>query len=72
MKGGGIMIRTDVLRGKIAEKGYSQADIAKKLRIAPMTFYRKMEKGVFGSDEIETMIEILDIKDPVSIFFASK
>lgn len=66
------MIRTDVLRGKIAENGYSQADIAKKLGIAPMTFYRKMEKGVFGSDEIEMMIKILAIKDPISIFFARK
>ena len=29
-----------------------------------------MKKGVFGSDEIEQMIQILKIKDPMSIFFA--
>ena len=64
------MIRTDKLRGKIAEKGYSQADVAKEIGITPKTFYDKMKNGVFGSDEIETMIELLDIEDPVSIFFA--
>lgn len=64
------MIRTDKLRGKIAEKGYSQADVAKEIGITPKTFYDKMKNGVFGSDEIEIMIELLDIEDPVSIFFA--
>ncbi len=64
------MIRTDKLRGKIAEKGYSQADVAKEIGITPKTFYDKMKNGVFGSDEIETMIKLLDIEDPVSIFFA--
>ena len=28
-----------------------------------------MKKGVFDSDEIEIMIEILHIEDPVKIFF---
>ena len=33
---------------------------------------RIAEKGVFGSDEIECMIDELDIKDPAKIFFAKK
>ena len=64
------MIRTDKLRGIIAEKGLSQTDVAKEIGITPKTFYEKMKIGVFGSDEIETMIALLDIKDPASIFFA--
>ena len=46
------MIKTKKLKGVIVESGYSQADIAKELGIAPKTFYSKMKKGVFGSDEI--------------------
>ena len=47
------MIDTNLLKGKIAEKGKSQSDIAKAIGIAPKTFYDKMNKGIFGSDEIE-------------------
>lgn len=66
------MIKTDKLRGIIVERGLTQKDIAKYLNIAPKTFYEKMSKGVFGSDEIQIMIEKLDIDDPVSIFFAER
>ena len=66
------MIRTDKLRGKIVENGYSQIDVAKKIGITPKTFYEKMKNGVFGSDEIQIMIEMLHIEDPVSIFFAEE
>ena len=64
------MIRTDKLKGIIVENGYSQNDVAKAIGITPKTFYDKMKKGVFGSDEIQTMIDLLHIEDPVSIFFA--
>lgn len=64
------MIRTDKLKGIIVENGYSQNDVAKAIGITPKTFYDKMKKGVFGSDEIQTMIDMLHIEDPVSIFFA--
>lgn len=66
------MIKVDKLRGIIAERGLSQADVAKNIGIAPKTFYEKMKLGVFGSDEIETMIDLLHIDDPVSIFFAKE
>ena len=64
------MIKTDKLRGIISERGYSQAKVAERIGITPKTFYEKMAKGVFGSDEIEIMIELLHIKNPAEIFFA--
>lgn len=64
------MIKTDKLRGIISEQGYSQAKVAERIGITPKTFYEKMAKGVFGSDEIEIMIELLHIKNPAEIFFA--
>ena len=66
------MIKTDELRGLIAKNGYSQTDIAKKIGITPKTFYEKMKNGVFGSDEIEVMINVLQIEDPAAIFFAKQ
>ena len=70
--GGDNVIRTDELRGAIAKRGLSQAKIARAIGITENTFYRKMKKGVFGSDEIEIMIDLLQIDDPASIFFATK
>lgn len=66
------MIRTDELRGEISKAGFSQAKLAREIGITPKTFYEKMKIGVFGSDEIEKMIELLKIKDPMKIFFANK
>ena len=62
------MIRTDRLAGRIVEKGYSQTDMAKAIGVTPKTFYAKMKAGVFGSDEIEIMIDKLQIEDPLTIF----
>ena len=66
------MIRTDELKGVIAKNGYSQSDVAGMIGVTPKTFYEKMKIGVFGSDEIQIMIEKLHINDPISIFFATE
>lgn len=62
------MVDVAELRGIIAKKGKSQTEVAKYIGISPKTFYLKMQKQVFGSDEIEKMIDLLDITD-TSIFF---
>lgn len=66
------MIKTDKLRGIIAERGFSQKEVARMIGITPKTFYEKMKIGVFGSDEIQIMIDKLQISDPAGIFFAVK
>lgn len=66
------MIQTDELRGIIAKRRMSQAEVANVIGISPKTFYNKMKKGVFGSDEIETMITYLKIDNAMEIFFAQK
>lgn len=66
------MIKTDELRGIIAKNKLSQSDVAAKIGVTPKTFYEKMKNGVFGSDEIQIMIDELHIDDPVSIFFAKE
>lgn len=66
------MIKVDKLRGVIAEKGFSQSEVAKMIGITPKTFYGKMKNGVFGSDEIQIMIDNLAIEEPMKIFFANE
>ena len=66
------MIDTNALRGAIAAKGLTQQTVAQQLGMSPKTFYSKMKRGVFGSDEMEMMIKLLSIENPTAIFFAEK
>lgn len=66
------MIKTNELKGLIVQNGLSQSDMATKIGITPKTFYEKMKIGVFGSDEIQVMIDVLHIEDPAAIFFAKE
>ena len=66
------LIKTDELRGIIAKNGLSQRRVAKHLGMTEKTFYTKMSKGVFGSDDIEKMVDLLQIENPGDIFFAKK
>lgn len=64
------MININALKSEIVKNGLTQEKLAKIIGITPKTFYRKMKIGVFGSDEIEKMIDVLKIDNPVPIFFA--
>ena len=66
------MIAVDKLRGSIAERGMSQRQVAKCLGMNEKTFYAKMQKGVFGTDEVEKMVSLLSIQDPIEFFLARK
>ena len=64
------MVDANKLRGCIVANGKTQEEVARSIGITPKTFSMKMKKRVFGSDEIEKMIDLLGITDPMSIFFA--
>ncbi len=66
------MIDTNKLRGKIAENGFSQREIAEIIGVTPKTFYDKMKRGIFDSDEMYKMVELLNIEEPAEIFFAKE
>lgn len=70
--GGDGLIKTNELKGIIAKNGFSQSDVASMIGITPKTFYEKMKNGVFGSDEIQIMIDELNIENPIAIFFAEE
>ena len=64
------MVDTNRLKGLIVQNQKTQEDVARYIGITPKTFYLKMKKGVFGTDEVEKIIEYLNIDDPTPIFFA--
>lgn len=63
------MITTNEIKGLIRARGMTQAEVAEKMGINPVTLSRKLSKGVLNSDEIEVLIEVLEINNPASIFF---
>ena len=66
------MVNVKKLRGKMAEKGRPGIDMARVIKKTPKTFYEKMKKGVFDSDEITAIVEDLAIENPIEIFFAEE
>lgn len=65
-------MNTNKLRGIITEQGLTQEKVAIAIGITPKTFYAKMKKGVFGTDEVMKMVDLLNIRDPASIFLVEK
>lgn len=65
-------MQKEELQGIIVSKGKTQGDVAKYLGMSEKTFSIKIKNGVFGSDEIDKMIDYLEIKDPMWIFFDRK
>lgn len=63
------MINANLLRGKIAEAGLTQREVAQEIGMSEKTFSLKMKSGKFGLDEAQAMISLLSINDPNPIFF---
>lgn len=63
------MVNVAELRAELARKQLTQKELAKRIGISEQTLSRRMKTKVFGSDEIEKIIRVLDVKDPISIFF---
>ena len=64
------MVNTKEIKACMVRKELTQREVAEKLNMSEKTFYLRMKNGVFGSDEIEILIELLGIDDPMSVFFA--
>lgn len=58
------------LKGKMAEKSYTQKKMAKELGITEQSLNAKMNsRSQFTLKEVVEIVSILDIDDPVEIFF---
>lgn len=66
------MLDVNALRGAIASKGYTQKRLASEMGISGQSLSKKIKSGVFKSTEIDTMIRLLEIENPMPIFFAQE
>lgn len=64
------MFAKNELKAAMVRKGYDQKELAKAIGMSSKTLYLKMKTGKFGTDEVEKIMKVLDIKSPMSIFFA--
>ena len=56
-------LKGDKLRGIIVAKGMTQHQVAREIGISPKTFYNKMKKGIFDTDEVRKMAAVLEINN---------
>lgn len=59
----------NLYKAALAEKGYTQRELAKRLNMAESTLSRKIKNDTFTLKEAEKIIKILEIKNPLNIFF---
>ena len=64
------MINANLIRGKIVENGMTQAEVAAAIGVTAKTFSLKMHSGKFGLEEVDKLIQVLKIEEPLKYFFA--
>lgn len=66
------MVDVNKLRGIIVERGLTGEKVAELMNMSKKTFYLRLKEAKFNSDEMDMLIDILNIDDPMRVFFANK
>lgn len=64
------MIRTDLVRGKMAQMGFSQKEVAEFLGISEVTMTERMKTGKFWTTELKNLARLLEVEP--GYFFTQK
>ena len=64
------MLNVKSLKAHMILHGYTNATIAKALGMSSRTFSSRLKTGDFGAKEIEILIYLLKLENPMAIFFA--
>lgn len=64
------MLNVLEFKAAMVRKGYTQKMLAKQLGVTEKTISERIKNKRFGTEEIEKLIPLLDITDPMTIFFA--
>lgn len=65
-------MNSDILKGKIVEKKYTQKRLAEEMGITIQSLNAKLNKrSQFTIDEAVKIISILEIENPIEIFFVN-
>jgi transcriptional regulator with XRE-family HTH domain len=63
------MLNVPEFKAAMVRKGYTQKTLAGILGISEKTFCERLKSKRFGTDEIEILIPLLEISNPMRIFF---
>lgn len=63
------MLNVLEFKAAMVRKGFTQKELAKHLGISEKTFCNRIKNKRFGTDEIEQLIPLLEINNPMQIFF---
>lgn len=63
------MLNVLEFKAAMVRKGFTQKSLAQRLGISEKTFCSRIKNKRFGTDEIEQLIPLLEINDPMHIFF---
>lgn len=63
------MLNVLEFKAAMVRKGYTQKMLAEKLGISEKTLCERLKTQRFGTEEIEQLIPLLEISDPMAIFF---
>ena len=63
------MLNVPEFRAAMVRKGYTQKALSEILGISEKTFCERLKKKRFGTEEIEQLIPVLDINEPMKNFF---
>ena len=66
------MTDCNLLRSLFVKKGLTQGKVAEYLGLSTVTMSSRMKSGDFGIEECDKLIDLLDIEDPVPVFFKKK
>jgi len=64
------VLNKQLFKSELVKNGYTYKAMAEKLGISERTFSTRVKKGDFGSEEIDKMIPLLHLEDPMPVFFA--
>ena len=64
------MIQTDRLKWEIETRQLTDAQVAWHLGISEQCFCKKLRSGSFGTQDIQMLTDLLELKHPEAIFFA--
>ena len=65
------MLNVLEFKAAMVRKGYTQKALAEILGMSEKTFTERIKTKRFGSDEIEKLVEVLEISNPLPIFLAT-
>ena len=66
------MLDVQALKAEMVRNGYTQETLSKELGMTSRTFQNRLKAKDFGLNEIDIMVSVLKLKNPLSIFFPLK